>query len=125
MGRKIEIEVGGKTYSGATTSAKDQVEMLQLAASAGLLPVLNEKVTDLAIVAGMATADTASQRRLKDLALKNGNIVRDEDGAPVAENLFQDEAHNYLLLLGQVIKANIGPFWQLSSGVNERSSNEE
>lgn len=31
MGRKIEVEIDGVTYSGATPSAKDQLEMLQIA----------------------------------------------------------------------------------------------
>ncbi|ANI83289.1 hypothetical protein [Kosakonia oryzae] len=114
MGRRIEIEIDGATYSGVTASAKDQVEMLQISAQAGLLPLLGEGVTPMGITVAMASLDGGKTARLKELCIVKGKIVRDSDGVPVAENLFQDAAHNFLLLLGRALKENVGPFWQLS-----------
>ncbi|QXF34270.1 hypothetical protein CE143_14765 [Photorhabdus luminescens] len=116
MGRKIEVEINGTLFSGATASAKDQLEMLQIAAKEGILPAMNDNSTEMGLAVSLATADTLSLNRLKELCIKNGKIVRDADNVPVAENLFQDEVQNYLVLLGKVLKENIGPFWQLSAG---------
>lgn len=116
MGRKIEVEINGTLFSGATASAKDQLEMLQIAAKEGILPAMSDSSTEMGLAVSLATADTLSLNRLKELCIKNGKIVRDADNVPVAENLFQDEVQNYLVLLGKVLKENIGPFWQLSAG---------
>ncbi|RAW93959.1 MULTISPECIES: phage tail assembly chaperone [unclassified Photorhabdus] len=116
MGRKIEVDVNGTIFSGATASAKDQLEMLQIAAKAGILPALSDGSTEMGLAVSLATADASSLNRLKELCIKNGNIVRDADNVPVAENLFQDEVQNYLVLLGKVLKENVGPFWKLSAG---------
>ncbi|WP_315707400.1 hypothetical protein [Brenneria uluponensis] len=116
MGRKIEVEIDGVMYSGATASAKDQLEMLQLATKNGILPALGEGSSDMGLVVSLASADTLALNRLKELCIKNGNIVRDGDGVPVAENLFQDSVHNYLLLVGLLLRENVGPFWRLSAG---------
>ncbi|OCA53944.1 phage tail assembly chaperone [Photorhabdus namnaonensis] len=116
MGRKIEVEINGTIFSGATASAKDQLEMLQIAAKEGILPAMSDSSTEMGLAVSLATADTLSLNRLKELCIKNGKIVRDADNVPVAENLFQDEVQNYLVLLGKVLKENIGPFWQLSAG---------
>lgn len=113
MGRKIEVIAGSSVFEGATSPAKDQVEMLQIAAKCGLLPAINDGVTDMGLLASLAGIDYSSLNRLKELCLKNGCIVRQADNIPVAENLFQDEAHNYLVLIGKVLRENIGPFWQL------------
>lgn len=115
MGRNIETEINDVTYSGVTAPAKDQVEMLQIASRCGLLPAISDIVTNMGLVASLAAVDSASLNRLKVLCLTNGKIVRQSDDVPVAENLFQDEAHNFLVLIGRVLKENIGPFWQLSS----------
>lgn len=114
MGRNIETEINDVTYSGVTAPAKDQVEMLQIASRCGLLPAISDTVTNMGLVASLAAVDSASLNRLKVLCLTNGKIVRQSDDVPVAENLFQDEAHNFLVLIGRVLKENIGPFWQLS-----------
>lgn len=116
MARNIEIEIGEEIYTGATSSAKDQIEMLQIATSGGLLPVVDAKASDMALAASLANLDAISMRRLKDLIIVNGKIIRQRDQAPVAENLFQDEVHNYLLLVGKGLRENIGPFWSLSLG---------
>lgn len=115
MAKHIEVEVGGDFFTGHTASAKDQVEMLQISAKSGLLPAVAPGVSDFALLAVVATVGGDQLERLKTLCLKNGNIVRQSDSVPVAENLFQDEAHNYLVLIGKVLRENIGPFWQLSS----------
>ncbi|MBE0152638.1 hypothetical protein [Serratia sp. PL7] len=124
MGRIIETEINDVTYSGVTSPAKDQVEMLQIASGCGLLPALSDKVTDMGLTASLAAVDVASFNRLKTLCLSNGKILRHADSVPVAENLFQDEAHNYLVLVGRVLKENIGPFWQLSNSGGGGDSNE-
>ncbi|HDL7709696.1 hypothetical protein [Yersinia bercovieri] len=114
MGRQIEVVIGDTLFSGATSPARDQVEMLQIAAKSGLLPAINPNVTAMGMAASLASIDMMSLNRLKELCFKNGSIVRQSDNIPVGENLFQDEAHNYLVLLGRVLRENIGPFWQLS-----------
>ncbi|CPR20618.1 hypothetical protein JMY81_01105 [Brenneria goodwinii] len=122
MGRRIEVEIDGVTYHGATPSAKDQLEMLQIVTKSGILPVLGEGSSDMGLAVALASADALSLNRLKELCIKNGKIVRDTDSIPVAENLFQDQIQNYLLLLGRVLKENIGPFWTLSAGSESGSS---
>jgi len=116
MGRNISVEINDVIYSGATAPAKDQVEMLQIASRCGLLPAISDTMTYMGLVASLASVDTVNLNRLKVLCLTNGKIIRQIDDVPVAENLFQDEAHNFLVLIGKVLKENIGPFWQLSSG---------
>ncbi|HDL7825169.1 TPA: hypothetical protein PXP39_001336 [Yersinia enterocolitica] len=115
MGRQIEVVIGDTLFRGATSPARDQVEMLQISAKSGLLPAINPNVTAMGMAASLASVDTMSLNRLKELCFNSGNIVRQSDNIPVGENLFQDEAHNYLVLLGQVLRENIGPFWQLKS----------
>ncbi|ABS45805.1 MULTISPECIES: hypothetical protein [Yersinia pseudotuberculosis complex] len=114
MGRNIEVIIDDTVFQGVTSPARDQVEMLQIAARSGLLPAISPNVTAMGIAASLATVDSMSLSRLKELCLKNGSIVRQSDKVPVGENLFQDEAHYYLVLLGLVLRENIGPFWQLS-----------
>ena len=124
MGRSINVDINGTNYSGVTAPAKDQVEMLQIAATSGLLPVMSELTKDMGLMVSMASIDTASFNRLKTVCLTNGKIVRDADNVPVAENLFQDETHNFLVLVGRVLKENIGPFWQLSEKEGSEQNNE-
>ncbi|EOD4105835.1 hypothetical protein ACULTK_004527 [Yersinia enterocolitica] len=123
MGRQIEVVIGDTLFRGATSPARDQVEMLQIAAKAGLLPAINPNVTAMGMAASLASIDMMSLNRLKELCFKNGSIVRQSDNIPVGENLFQDEAHNYLVLLGQVLRENIGPFWQLKSEEGRNAEN--
>ncbi|PWC10659.1 hypothetical protein B4923_16190 [Brenneria roseae subsp. americana] len=122
MGRKIEVEIDSVTYSGATPSAKDQLEMLQIVTKNGILPALGKGSSDMGLAVALASADALSLNRLKELCIKNGKIVREADSIPVAENLFQDQIQNYLLLLGRVLKENIGPFWTLSAGSENGAS---
>lgn len=114
MARKIEISINDVDYRGDTAPARDQVEMLNIASRYNLLPTVRGNMGDMGIVAVVATLDLSVMKRLKELCLKNGNVERVEDGVPVAENLFQDEPHLFLLLLAKVLKENIGPFWNLS-----------
>ena len=123
MGRNIETEINDVIYSGVTAPAKDQVEMLQIASRCGLLPAISDTVTNMGLVASLAAVDTGNLNRLKLLCLTNGKIVRQADDVPVAENLFQDEAHNFLVLIGRVLKENIGPFWQLSGNGEDEDNN--
>ncbi|PJG60974.1 hypothetical protein CV016_20220 [Yersinia kristensenii] len=123
MGRQIEVVIGDTLFRGATSPARDQVEMLQIAAKSGLLPAINPNVTAMGMAASLASVDTMSLNRLKELCFNSGNIVRQSDNIPVGENLFQDEAHNYLVLLGQVLRENIGPFWQLKSEEGRNAEN--
>ncbi|MFC0227402.1 phage tail assembly chaperone [Serratia aquatilis] len=126
MARNIEIDINHVIYCGVTAPAKDQVEMLQIASRSGLLPAISDTVTKMGLVASLAAVDATSFNRLKVLCLTNGKIVRQSDNVPVAENLFQDDAHNFLMLIGRVLKENIGPFWQLSSseGADEGPNSE-
>jgi hypothetical protein len=114
MARNIEVEINEVTYSGQTTSAKDQIELLQIATANGVLPVLKADVSDMALAASIASLDAHSLKRVKELALNGGKIIRLPDNVPVAENLFQDQIHLYMLLLGRIMQENIGPFWSLS-----------
>ncbi|RNM07701.1 phage tail assembly chaperone [Dickeya undicola] len=125
MGRRIEIEIDGVTYSGATASAKDQLEMIQISASSSILPALSDGVSDMALVSCLAATDSNSLARLIVLCIKNGKIVRDSDEAPVAENLFQDTIHSYLMLLGRVLRENVGNFWQLNAKTESASAESE
>ncbi|EMB4322232.1 hypothetical protein RJ492_001204 [Pluralibacter gergoviae] len=112
--RNITVEVLDVEYTGTTAPAKDQVEMLQIAAQAGLMPVISPEVGDFAIMTAVAGTSAGATARLAELCLNNGKFKR-ADGVPVAENLFQDKAHGYLLLIGKVLRENIGPFWSLNS----------
>ncbi|CRX53841.1 phage tail assembly chaperone [Yersinia enterocolitica] len=123
MGRQIEVVIGDTLFRGATSPARDQVEMLQIAAKSGLLPAINPNVTAMGMAASLASVDTMSLNRLKELCFNSGSIVRQSDNIPVGENLFQDEAHNYLVLLGQVLRENIGPFWQLKKEEGRNAEN--
>ncbi|ELI8480174.1 phage tail assembly chaperone [Yersinia hibernica] len=123
MGRQIDVVIGDTLFRGATSPARDQVEMLQIAAKSGLLPAINPNVTAMGMAASLASVDTMSLNRLKELCFNSGSIVRQSDNIPVGENLFQDEAHNYLVLLGQVLRENIGPFWQLKKEEGRNAEN--
>lgn len=122
MARNIETEINDVTYTGQTTSAKDQIELLQIATANGVLPVLKASVSDMALAASIASLDAHSLKRVKELALNGGKIIRLPDNAPVAENLFQDQIHLYMLLLGRIMRENIGPFWSLSLATEENQS---
>lgn len=125
MARNIEVEINEVTYTGQTSSAKDQIEMLQIATANGVLPVLKANVSDMALAASIASLDAHSLKRVKELALNGGKIIRLPDNAPVAENLFQDQIHFYMLLLGRIMQENIGPFWSLSLGTEGGKNNNE
>lgn len=114
MARNIEIEINEVSYTGQTASAKDQIELLQIATANGILPVLKAGASEMALAASIASLDAHSLKRVKELALTGGNVIRATDSVPVAENLFQDQIQFYMLLLGRVVQENIGPFWSLS-----------
>lgn len=122
MARNIEIEINEVTYTGQTASAKDQIEMLQIAARNGLFPALADNVTDMALFASMASLDKLELEKLRDLVLNKGGFRREDDNLPVAPNMFQDRAHFYLLLIGKALKENIGPFWLLMENKSEEGT---
>ena len=116
MGRKIEITINDVMYVGDTSPARDQLEMLTIASQNMILPVLAKGVSDMALVAAFSSLNISTIERLKDLVIKKGEFRRSADGVPVAENIFQDEVHLFLLLIGRVLEENIGPFWKLNKG---------
>ncbi|MGP2977763.1 hypothetical protein ACTVLL_11520 [Serratia nevei] len=123
MARNIEVEINGVTYSGATASAKDQLEMLSLASQNGLLLMVGKGLSDMGVAVAMSSTDMTVIERLKELALKKGNIVRQADGVPVSENLFEGQIYFFLVLIARVLEENIGPFWSLNKGeCNEEES---
>jgi hypothetical protein len=113
MARKIEITVNAVLYTGDTAPARDQLEILNIVSQNGLLPVIDKKIGDMTIAATLSTLNLQAVERLKDLAVRKGGLARASDNVPVAENMFQDEIHWFLVLLGRVVEENIGPFWQL------------
>lgn len=116
MGRKIEIKINDVMYDGDTSPARDQLEMLTIASQNMMLPVLAKGVSDMALVAAFSSLNISTIERLKDLVIKKGELRRSADGVPVAENIFQDEVHLFLLLMGRALEENIGPFWKLNKG---------
>ncbi|EIV5186941.1 hypothetical protein I5K96_08030 [Serratia marcescens] len=123
MARNIEVEINGVTYSGATASAKDQLEMLSLASQNGLLLMVGKGLSDMGVAVAMSSTDMTVIERLKELALKKGNIVRQADGVPVSENLFEGQIYFFLVLIARILEENIGPFWSLNKGeCNEEES---
>ncbi|HAT1590646.1 phage tail assembly chaperone [Klebsiella oxytoca] len=116
MGRKIEIKINDVMYDGDTAPARDQLEMLTIASQNMMLPVLAKGVSDMALVAAFSSLNISTIERLKDLVIKKGEFRRSADGVPVAENIFQDEVHLFLLLMGRALEENIGPFWKLNKG---------
>lgn len=116
MGRKIEITINDVLYLGDTSPARDQLEMLTIASQNMMLPVLAKGVSDMALVAAFSSLNISTIERLKDLVIKKGEFRRSADSVPVAENIFQDEVHLFLLLMGRALEENIGPFWKLNKG---------
>lgn len=114
MGRKIEIPINGVMYMGDTSPARDQVEMLSIATQNGLLPYLVKGVKDITVVSGIAGLNTMTFERLKELVIRKGEFKRASDDVPLSENLFQDQVHLFMLLLGRALMENVGPFWSLS-----------
>jgi hypothetical protein len=96
--------------------------MLQIAARNGLFPALADNVTDMALFASMASLDKNELDKLKDLVFQKGGFRREGDNLPVAPNMFQDQVHFYLLLIGKALKENIGPFWQLMEKKGEEGT---
>ncbi|MGO3395298.1 MAG: hypothetical protein ACTINL_02235 [Serratia proteamaculans] len=126
MARNIEVKINGITYSGATAPAKDQLEMLSLASQNGLLLMVGKGLSDMGVAVAMSSTDMTVIERLKELALKKGDIVRQSDGVPVSENLFDGQVYFFLVLIARVLEENIGPFWSLSKGEeNEEGSGQE
>lgn len=116
MARKIEIQINDVLYIGDTAPARDQLEMLTIASQNMMLPVLAKGVSDMALVAAFSSLNISTIERLKDLVIKKGEFRRSADSVPVAENIFQDEVHLFLLLMGRALEENIGPFWKLNKG---------
>lgn len=119
MARNFEITINDVVYSGHTASAKDQIEMLHAAARTNAISILKEGVADQTIVGVLMFSNITDIELLKKLCLRNGNVIRSTDKVPVDSNLFQDEIHYFYLLLGKVLRENIGNFWQLSQNENK------
>ncbi|TNV22828.1 hypothetical protein FH968_01940 [Buttiauxella sp. B2] len=128
MARKIEITVNNVLYTGDTAPARDQLEILNIISQNSLLPLMDKKVGDMTIAATLSTLNMGATQRLTELAIGKGGIIRSTDTVPVAENMFQDEIHLFLVLLGRVVEENIGPFWQLKpeekGGGNQKTANQ-
>ena len=110
--REYEVTIGDDVYIGQTASAKAQFEALHIAGRTGLVAMLKDGAADMSMVALLLQIPFSDVQKLADLVIK-GQITRQSDGVPVAENLFTDEIHNYYLLLALALRENIGPFWQL------------
>lgn len=111
MTREFKMTVGGSAYVGHTASAKNQLEALHVSGRTGLITVLKDKVSDMAIVAMLLTIPYEDVRRLSELVLTDKVVT--EDKKPVAENLFADDIQNYYLLLGYTLRCNLKNFWKL------------
>lgn len=125
MARNIEVEINGVTYSGATAPAKDQLEMLSLASQNGLLLMVGKGLSDMGVAVAMSSIDMTVIERLKELALKKGNIIRQADGVPASENLFEGQIYFFLVLIARILEENIGPFWSLNKGEDNEEESEQ
>lgn len=124
MARQYTVEIDGQRYQGATASAKNQFEALHIAGRTGLVALLKPDAADMSLVTLLLQIPFADVQRLIELLVK-GQVVREADNVPVAENLFGDAIHNYYLLLAHALRENLAGFWQLrrptTEGAAERS----
>ncbi|MEN4050146.1 hypothetical protein P9A10_16100 [Serratia marcescens] len=125
MARNIEVKINGVTYSGATAPAKDQLEMLSLASQNGLLLMVGKGLSDMGVAVAMSSTDMTVIERLKELALKKGNVIRQVDGVPASENMFEGQIYFFLVLIARILEENIGPFWSLNKGEDNEEESEQ
>lgn len=118
MARQYTVEIDGQRYQGATASAKNQFEALHIAGRTGLVAMLKSDASEMSMVALILQIPFADVQRLIELLVK-GQVVREADNVPVAENLFGDAIHNYYLLLAHALRENLAGFWQLRRPTTE------
>ena len=109
MARQYTVEIDGQRYQGATASAKNQFEALHIAGRTGLVALLKPDAADMSLVTLLLQIPFADVQRLIELLVK-GQVVREADNVPVAENLFGDAIHNYYLLLAHALRENLAGF---------------
>ena len=112
MARNYELDIGGVIYSGTTAPAKSQAEALHVAMRTGIIAHFKGDPSDMTLAAMFAALDYEDFGKLVRLLVKDC-VQREEDKIPIGENLFQDNIQDYYLLVGQVVKENLGPFWNL------------
>ncbi|MGJ8524179.1 hypothetical protein R84981_002898 [Carnimonas sp. R-84981] len=112
MSRRFDIEIDGERYHGDTASAKDQSKALRIATQTQLIASLAEDIPDVSLVVAFNSIPEDDANELIRL-LVSGRVLRSSDNVEVAENLFGDSIHNWSLLVGKVLKENVGPFWTL------------
>lgn len=118
MARSYEITVRDRTFIGMTASAVAQDEMLGLVGQAGILPLLNsdESISDMSKVTFMMTVPKNIRDRLAQLATRD--LIKTDEGMPVAINLFADNIQDWQLLIIEALRENLGSFFTLSAHGN-------
>ena len=118
MARSYEITVRDRTFIGMTASAVAQDEMLGLVGQAGILPLLNtdETISDMSKVTFMMTVPKNIRDRLAQLVKLD--LIKTDEGVPVAINLFADNIQDWQLLIIEALRENLGGFFTLSAGEN-------
>lgn len=112
MARNFEIDIDGEIYAGTTAPAKSQAEALHVAMRTGIIAHFKGEPSDMTLAAMFASLDYDDFGKLVRLLVKDC-VKSEEDSIPIGENLFQDDIQNYYLLVGRVVKENLGPFWNL------------
>lgn len=118
MARSYEITVRDRTFIGMTASAVAQDEMLGLVGQAGILPLLNtdETISDMSKVTFMMTVPKNVRDRLAQLVTRD--LIKTDEGVPVAINLFADNIQDWQLLIIEALRENLGGFFTLSASEN-------
>ncbi|MGJ8515107.1 hypothetical protein [Carnimonas bestiolae] len=112
MSRRFDIEIDGERFHGDTASAKNQSRALRIATQTGIIEYINDETNDVGLIVAYNGIEESKANELVSL-LVTGHVFRSADNVEVGENLFSDGIHHWSLLVGKVIKENIGPFWQL------------
>lgn len=112
MSRRFDFEIDGERYHGDTASAKDQSKALRIAFQTNLITLASGKIGAVESVSVYNHAPESEADNLVRLLVK-GKVYRSSDNVGVGENLFGDNIHNWSLLVAEVLKENIGPFWNL------------
>lgn len=118
--RTFEITVQGKQYTGQTASAVAQEEMLGIVGQCGITGILDPSsdISEMSKVSYIMTVPKNLRDRIADLCIKgsgrNTDLVKTEDGVPVALNLFTDNIQGWPLLLVEVLRENLSGFFTLN-----------
>lgn len=122
MARTTTLHIAGVEYGVTNAPAKAQEEMLHLAVNTGLISFLNDKnpSSDAELVMALLRAPYDAVQRLTGLALRydKTDLVLRDDGQgrlilPIGPNLFQDNIHNYTLLVACTLRENLKGFFEL------------